>query len=142
MGLQISLQTLLSILCVCVLCFFVCLFVFVFCISFYWSIVDLQCCVSFRCTAKVIQLYVYIYSFFFKIFFSYRLSQNIEQSSLCYTVDPSWLSINILYIVVYVYSFQCSSLLPPLPISPLLTVSLFSVSVSSFLFCKYVRFFF
>ena len=28
----------------------------------------------------------------FQILFSYRLSQNIEQSSLCYTVGPCWLS--------------------------------------------------
>ena len=33
-------------------------------INFYWSIVDLQCCVSFRCTAKWISYaYTYIHSF-------------------------------------------------------------------------------
>ena len=51
---------------------------FIFFNLFYWSTVDLQCCVSFRCTASgvQIQLYIYIYIFFF-IFFSimvyYRL---------------------------------------------------------------------
>ena len=34
----------------------------------------------------------------FQIFFPYRLFQNIEYSSLCYTVGPYWLS--VLYIVV------------------------------------------
>ena len=32
--------------------------------SFCWSLVDLQCCVSFRCIAKWVS-YTYIYSFFF-----------------------------------------------------------------------------
>ena len=34
----------------------------------------------------------------FQVLFSYRLSQNIEQTSLCYIVDPCWLS--ILYIEI------------------------------------------
>ena len=34
----------------------------------------------------------------FQVLFSYRLSQNIEQTYLCYIVDPCWLS--ILYIEV------------------------------------------
>ena len=37
-------------------------FYFIFC----WSVVDLQCCVSFRCTAKWLRIYIYseyIYSF-------------------------------------------------------------------------------
>ena len=37
-------------------------------------------------------------SILFQIPFPFRLLQNIEQSSLCYTVGPCWLS--ILYIVV------------------------------------------
>ena len=61
------------------------------------TIFDLQCCVSFRCTAKCF-IYTYIYiSILFQILFPFSLLQNIEQSSLCYTVDPCWLSIlNIL----------------------------------------------
>ena len=46
--------------------------------------------------------HIYIYShmciYFFQIIFPYRLLQNIEYGSLCYTVGPCWLS--ILYIVV------------------------------------------
>ena len=34
----------------------------------YWNIVDLQSCVSFRCAAKVNQLYIYIYPLFLRVF--------------------------------------------------------------------------
>ena len=71
-------------------------------IFFNWSIVDLQCCVSFRCTAKWFS-YTYIYIYFFQILLPYKLSQNIERSSLCDTVGPCWLS--ILYIVVCICLF-------------------------------------
>ena len=56
----------------------------------------------FQMYSKVIQLYfIYIYMYsFFQIIFSYRLLKNTEDSSLCYTVDPCWLS--ILYIVIYI----------------------------------------
>ena len=57
-------------------------------------LVDLQCCVSFRCAAK---WFSYI-SIFFQILFHYRLLQDIEYSSLCSTVGPGCLS--VLYIVV------------------------------------------
>ena len=83
-------------------------------VFFYWSIVDLQCHVSFRCTAKwFIYIYVYIYIYFFQILFHYRLLQDIEYSFLCYTVDLCWLS--ILYIVVYICSSQAPNL--PLPLT-------------------------
>ena len=39
---------------------------------------------------SVIHIHVYI---LFQILFPFRLLQNIEQSSLCYTVGPCWLSI-------------------------------------------------
>ena len=48
--------------------------------------------------SKVIQLYIYIY--FLNILFHYGLSQDIEYSSLCYTVGPCCLS--ILYIKAYI----------------------------------------
>ena len=77
--------------------------VFWFLKNFYWNIVDLQCCVSFRCSFKWFSctyMYKYIYSSFY-ILFHYRLLQNIEYRSLCYTVSPCWLS--ILYIVVCIF---------------------------------------
>ena len=57
-------------------------------------------------------IYVYI-SILFPILFPYRLLQNIECSSLCYTVGPCWFS--ILYIVVCISYSQTPHLsLPPL----------------------------
>ena len=53
---------------------------------FYWSIGELQCCANYCCTA-VTQLHICIHSFF-HILFHYGLSQDIEYSSLCYTVGP------------------------------------------------------
>ena len=54
----------------------------------YWSIVDLQCLISVvRQSDSVIH-----------ILFQYGLSQDIDYSSLCYTVGPCCLS--ILYIIV------------------------------------------
>ena len=44
---------------------------------------------------SVIHIHMFI---LFQVLFSYGLSQNIEQTSLCYIVDPFWLY--ILYIVV------------------------------------------
>ena len=54
---------------------------------------------------SVIHIHV---SLLFQILFTCRLLQNIEQSSLCYTVDPCWLS--ILNIVVCVCQSQTPSL--------------------------------
>ena len=47
---------------------------------------------------SVIQAHV---SIFFQILFPFRLLHNIEQSSLCYTVGPCWLSILILFICLW-----------------------------------------
>ena len=65
---------------------------------FYWSVVNLQCCASIRYTAKPF-IFIHISTYFlFQILFHYRLSQDIEYSSLCYTGGPCCLS--ILYLVV------------------------------------------
>ena len=56
----------------------------------------------------MIQLYIYIHSFFFHILFHYGLSQDTKYSSLCYTVGPCCLS--ILYIKAYIFEPQ-----PPTP---------------------------
>ena len=56
---------------------------------FYWSVVDLECCVNFAVQKSDSDIY---------ILFHYGLSQDIQYSSLCYTVGPCCLS--ILYIIV------------------------------------------
>ena len=66
-------------------------------------------------------IYIYIYVFFLiRSFLPYRLSQNIEDSSLCYTVGPCLLL--ILYVVV----------LSILTLFPLVNISLFPMPVSLF----------
>ena len=65
------------------------------CMFFNWSIVDLQCCVSFYYTAKGFS-YAYVY-ILFHILFHYGLAQDIEYSSLCSIVGPCCLS--TLYII-------------------------------------------
>ena len=82
---------------------------------FYWSMVDLQCCLSFQCTAKWFS-YTSIY-ILFHILFHYGLLQDMEYSSLCYTVGPDCLS--ILYIIVFFFHFHKTTCLSqwgdPLP---------------------------
>ena len=68
-------------------------------------------------------MYIYIHTYLlFQILFLYRLLQNIEYTSLCYTVLVGYL---ILYIVV-----------GPAHLYPWVTANLFSMSVSLLLFCK------
>ena len=45
--------------------------------NFYWSILDLQCCANFSCTANIYRL------FFFFFFNLCKSLQSIEQGSLC-----------------------------------------------------------
>ena len=66
-------------------------------------------------------------SILFQILFPFWLLQNIEQSSLCYSVGPCWLS--ILNIVVCTCVSQTPSISLPAPF-PLVTISLFSKSMS------------
>ena len=58
----------------------------------HWHIVDLLCCVSFRCTwsDSVIHMHIFTLS---QILFPCRLIQNIEYCFLCYTEGPYWLSV-------------------------------------------------
>ena len=75
-------------------------------------------------------LHIYI---LFHILSHYGLSQDTEYSSLCYTVGPCCLS--ILYIIVCICQSQTPT--PSLPtFLPLGNYSLFSMSVSLFLFCR------
>ena len=40
-----------------------------------------------------VYIYMYVYIYNFQVLFHYSLLQNIEYSSLCYTVGPCWLSV-------------------------------------------------
>ena len=82
--------------------------------------VDLQCCVSLRCTAKWFS-YTYVHAYIcilFHILFPYRLLQNITYSFLGYTVGPCWLSI-LNYSSVYMLTPNSKFI--PSPFSPLVT---------------------
>ena len=62
---------------------------------------------------SVIHIHV---SILFQIVFHFRLLQNIGQSSLCYTVDPCWLS--ILNTAVWTCQSQTLSLSPTTSFPP------------------------
>ena len=83
--------------------------------------VDLQCCVGFKYTAKfVFEIYSCI---FFSDFFCYSLLQNTEWNSACHT--------SILYVVVCMCNVNVNLLISlSLLLSSLITVSLFSMFVS------------
>ena len=73
-------------------------------------------------------IYTHIYMYFFLIFFHFDLSQDVEYSSLCFTVGPCCLS--VLYILVYICQSQTSNTsLFHLPFS-FATTSIFSVCES------------
>ena len=60
------------------------LFVYFFAFFFYWHIIDLQRCVSCRCTAKYTRIYMYIYIYFsFFRFFSLIGYYKIFLAFLC-----------------------------------------------------------
>ena len=75
--------------------------------------VDLQNCVTFRCTAEVFQLSLYV-SIFVQILFSYKLSQNVEQSSLCYSVGPCRSSYIQRYVCLFIQTPDLSLWQPQL----------------------------
>ena len=72
---------------------------------------------------------------FLQIIFCYRLLQDSGYNSLCYIVNPFFLS--ILYIAVCISSSHTRKLSLLLSLSPLVTTSLFSMSVN--LFCIYIH---
>ena len=101
-------------------------------ILFYWSIVDLQCCFSFTCTAKWFNyIYTYIHSF--------------SDSFLIYVITEHWVEVLVPYsrslsVIYLIYSSVCVCVHPKLLIypspcymSPLVSISLFSISKSMFL---------
>ena len=73
---------------------------------FYGRIVYLQCCVSFRCTAKSFR-YIYIY-ILFQILLPYRLLPGIEYSSLCCPVGPLFVCFmhRAVYMMVLKYKWK------------------------------------
>ena len=78
--------------------------------NFYWCIVDLQCCVSFRYTAKwfryVYHIYIYVYIsecmyiYSFSDAFLFRLLQDIKYSFLCYIVSSYCLFVVYLFYII------------------------------------------
>jgi len=87
--------------------------------------------VSFRYMAKC---FSYMY-FLFQILYYFQLLKYIEYSSLCYTVNPCVLS--ILYVVVCIWIWKINIFKMSLtPAFPFHNQSLFSMSVSLFIFCK------
>ena len=69
-------------------------YVFCLCFNYYFILVYRWFTIfyKFQVYSKEIYIYVCIYIFLFQIPFSFRLWQNTEQSSLCYTVGLCWLS--------------------------------------------------
>ena len=82
-----------------------------------WTVGALQCCINFHCTAKWLSYthtcthtHTYIHSFSY--FFHYGLSQDIEYSSLCYTVGPcsvcNSVCTSVCTYILYEIGFFCS----------------------------------
>ena len=81
---------------------------------FFFNVVDLQWCVSFRCTAKWFR-YIYmcvcvcVYICSFSDSFPSWLLQNVEYSSLCCAVGPGQLSIRMLLSFMFCFSLLRAS---------------------------------
>ena len=73
-------------------------------------------------------IYMYL---LFQILFPYKLLQDTEYSSLCYAVGACWLPI-----LFYILCVNPRLIIYPSPLSALVTIILFSMSVGLFLFCK------
>ena len=78
---------------------------------------------------KPIRVYMYVNIYICSLYSLLKVIEFIEYSSLCYAVDC------LFYIVLCVY-VNPKLLIYPSPLSPLVTVSLFSMSVGLFLSCK------
>ena len=81
-------------------------------------------------------MHIHVFTLF-QIIFPYKLLKNIEQRSLSYN-SRFLLLFYFVYSSVYV-SIPVPSLSPT--VSPLVTINLFYMSVTLFLFCKYVYFY-
>ena len=90
---------------------------------------------SFLLYSRENQLYIYTFPLFFRFSF-HRSLQSIEQRSLCYTVGSYQWSV---YIEQRVYVSPNLPVYPSPTCSPLVTISLFSISVTQLLFCKQVH---
>ena len=106
----------------------------------YWGLADLQCYVSFKCIAKWISYtYIYIYIYIlFQILSPYSLSEYWVEFPFLYS--RSLLVMYFIYGSVYMLILN-SGYIPSTPhnMSPLVTTSLFSKSLSLFPFCKYIH---
>ena len=80
----------------------------------YWNTVDLQCCVSFRCTAKWISyLYIYVYPLFFRLFWPYVIAKyKVEFTVLC---NRSLLVIYFICSSVYIVASMVAQSIKSLP---------------------------
>jgi len=99
--------------------------------SFSWSTVVLLCCVS---AVKQSESVIYTHTYPSSPHFL-RSPQNAEQNSL---VLYSWFSLIIYFIHSSVYMSVPVSQSIPSPLLPLVSMCLFSTSVSLFLLCRYI----
>ena len=94
-----------------------------------WSLLDLQYCVSYRCRAKWFSYLYFSISDYFSIIGYFKIL----------ILLPALYSKSLF--IYFVYSGVSGNpilLIYPLPLSTLVTISLFSMSVSLFLFCKFI----
>ena len=86
-----------------------CIYTISFFCKFYWSIVDLQCFVSFRYTTKWFS-YMYTYIYYVSDSFPTEVITKYWGSSLCYTPGLHWPFIP--YTIVCICQSQIPNLLP------------------------------